>query len=194
MKKNQWRYKVGSNFMGIILSFVLLGIFGGITLYLYRTGNGAFIFGMFLTGLAILVILLGIYRAISVKFLVNENGFYHQTKIGNGKFYRFSEIRKAWVSSGRSANGVENEYFNYELADGKVVKVFLMPSDDEAAEFMLSRIQENAIWENGQDTYEAQKTYEISGKTYSLKKTQRKQSKLVQSILAVVGIILEAWL
>ena len=51
---------------GLVLSLLMGAVFGGITLYLYRTENGAFYFGALLSVLMLAVILL----AIDVPYLL----------------------------------------------------------------------------------------------------------------------------
>lgn len=66
MKNTQWKYKLSSNLAGLVLSLLMGAVFGGITLYLYRTENDAFYFSALLSVLMLAVILL----AIDVPYLL----------------------------------------------------------------------------------------------------------------------------
>lgn len=56
----QWRYKIRSGKMPVVLMLVMFLAFGGLTAWLYSTDNGAFIFtGLFSTILLALVIATG---------------------------------------------------------------------------------------------------------------------------------------
>lgn len=167
MKNAQWKYKLSSNLAGLVLSLLMGAVFGGITLYLYRTENGAFYFGALLSVLMLAVILLAGYRVLFIKLLAGETGFYHQTNPWNGRFYQYHEIKNAWISSGRNVNGVTNSYFNYETLEGRTVRVPLLPSDDDAAAFLIKRIEKSrALSPDARDMRDAQRTYLISGKTF----------------------------
>ena len=100
-----WKYKIGSGKTPVILMMAMSTLFGGLTLWLYRTSNRAFIFSGILTAIMALVFLLTIYRLIFYKVLIGADGFYYQTGVGNGKYYDYTDVEKVWISSGTSQNG-----------------------------------------------------------------------------------------
>ena len=104
MKNKQYLYKVGGRIQGLFPSLFMLAIFGGITIYLHTIRHGAFLFGLLLTIIMLVIIFLSILRSIFVKVLIYEDGFYHQTKPGNGRYYKYSEISQAWQSDGKELN------------------------------------------------------------------------------------------
>ena len=60
MEDKQWKYKIGSGKVPMILTFMMLVLFGGLAIWLHKMQNGVFIFlGMFAT---IMLILFGANR------------------------------------------------------------------------------------------------------------------------------------
>ena len=49
MNHKEWKYKIGGNLHGLILSLFLLTLFGGLSIWLYETHNGAYLFTAFFT-------------------------------------------------------------------------------------------------------------------------------------------------
>lgn len=88
----------------------------------------------------IIIALYNIYRLFVSKLLISEEGFYHQTHIGRGKFYKYSDIKEAWISEGRSVNGVVNKYLNYRTFDGTVVKYYFKSQYTDEIEYLVSQI------------------------------------------------------
>ena len=69
MEDKQWKYKIASGKMPMILTFMMLVLFGGLAIWLHKIQNGAFIFvGMFA---AIMLILFGatVHRFLFYKIL-----------------------------------------------------------------------------------------------------------------------------
>ena len=87
-----------------------------------------------------------------MKFLVGKNGFYHKTRPGNGHYYRYSELEKAWTAFD---GGTKSLYFYYQLPGKSPVRFYYNPMDDEAVEYMLSKFrsfhpeleEENEDWD-----------------------------------------------
>jgi hypothetical protein len=140
MKQSNWKYKIGIDTFAFVPLSIALFVFGGISVWLYLADNGVFLFTGFITAVLLLLAVYNIYRGLVVKLLIDENGFYHQTKIGNGNYYKYSDITEAWQSEGRNTNGVVNHYLNYKTADGTVVKFFYTTSQEEGIEYLLARI------------------------------------------------------
>ena len=96
--------------------------------------------------------LMGLYRRFIVKFLVGENGFYHKTKPGNGHYYRYSELDKAWTAFGGGTNAL---YFYYQLPGKSPVRIFYNPIEDEAVEYMLSKFRSfHPEWEEENEDWD----------------------------------------
>lgn len=152
MEEDKWVYEIGKDGFAVVFPLIGLVISGGIAIALALANNPA-VFFMSLFALFMLVMtLMGLYRRFIVKFLVGENGFYHQTKPGNGRYHRYSELEKAWTSYGDGNNAL---YFYYQLPGEPPVRFFYNLMDDEAVEYMLSKFrsfhpeleEENEDWD-----------------------------------------------
>ncbi len=104
MKNERWKYKTRGHggVQSFIPIFILLTLFGGITVWLYGSGNGAYILTAALFAVSVVILLYSIYSYIFVKLFVGGKGFYRQTRPGNGKYYAYTEIAEAWESTGTS--------------------------------------------------------------------------------------------
>ncbi len=163
MKKEQWEYKISSGFTGVILSLIMLTVFGGITVWMHTSKNGAVIFGMILTAIAVVAFLIALYRAIFYKILIGEDGFFYQTNPCNGRYYYYSEIASAWTSSGRELNGYNSNYCNYETIDGEVVRFPFYPADCDAVDYLIERVEAKAVSKIGSFA-DDNREYRINGK------------------------------
>ena len=152
MEEDKWVYEIGKDGFAVVFPLIGLVISGGIAIALALANNPA-VFFMSLFALFMLVMtLMGLYRQFIMKFLVGENGFYHQTKPGNGRYHRYSELEKAWTSYGDGNNAL---YFYYQLPGQSPVRFFYNLIDDEAVEYMLSKFrsfhpelkEENEDWD-----------------------------------------------
>lgn len=152
MQEDKWVYQIGKDGFAVVFPLIGLVISGGIAIALALANNPA-VFFMSLFALFMLVMtLMVLYRQFIMKFLVGENGFYHQTKPGNGRYHRYSELEKAWTSYGDGNNAL---YFYYQLPGESPVRFFYNPMDDEAVEYMLSKFrsfhpeleEENEDWD-----------------------------------------------
>lgn len=152
MEEDKWVYEIGKDGFAVVFPLIGLVISGGIAIALALANNPA-VFFMSLFALFMLVMtLMGLYRRFIVKFLVGENGFYHKTKPGNGRYHRYSELDKAWTAYGDGNNAL---YFYYQLPGQSPVRFFYNLMDDEAVEYMLSKFrsfhpeleEENEDWE-----------------------------------------------
>ena len=166
MKNKQWKYKVGGRIQGLIPSLFMLAIFGGIAIYLHIIRHGAFLFGLLLTIIMLVLIFLSILRGIFVKVLIYEDGFYHQTKPGNGRYYKYSEISQAWQSNGRELNGTTGSFCSYETYEGKTIKFPFLPFDEEGVSYLIERVKEYNINSVPVDIDDKLKEYIIDGKPY----------------------------
>ena len=62
MKNKQWKYKIGGRAQGLIPSLFMLVLFGSITIYLHIIHHGAFLFGLLLTIIMLVLIFLSLER------------------------------------------------------------------------------------------------------------------------------------
>ncbi|MCJ7834007.1 hypothetical protein MUB23_01180 [Cuneatibacter sp. NSJ-177] len=159
-KNKEWIYKLGNGKIGIFLSFVIVVPLTALTLWLYKSNNLAFIFAGFIDFLAMVVMLIAIYRAFAFKVLVGNNEIYYQTRLGRGNTYSFSSIRGVWISSSRG-----EYYCTFKLDTGKAIKIPFYTNDYQAIEFFKNQVDgRNKIYnEEGELDY-----YEITGKNYGI--------------------------
>lgn len=138
MQEDKWVYQIGKDGFPAIAPIIPLAVFGGVAIALALAKNpAAFVMGLLAIFMLVLT-LMGLYRLFIVKFLVGENGFYHQTRPGNGRYYRYSELEKAWTAYGGGTNAL---YFYYQLPGKSPVRFFYNPIDDDAVEYMLSKFR-----------------------------------------------------
>ena len=152
MEEDKWVYEIGKDGFAVVFPLIGLVISGGIAIALALANNPA-VFFMSLFALFMLVMtLMVLYRQFIMKFLVGKNGFYHKTRPGNGRYYRYSELEKTWTAYGDGNNAL---YFYYQLPGESPVRFFYNLMDDEAVEYMLSKFrsfhpeleEENEDWD-----------------------------------------------
>ena len=138
MQEDKWVYQIGKDGLAVVFPLIGLAVSGGVAIALALANNPAVFFvGLFALFMLVMT-LMGLYRRFIVKFLVGENGFYHQTKPGNGRYHRYSELDKAWTAFG---GGTKSLYFYYQLPGQSPVRIFYNPIEDEAVEYMLSKFR-----------------------------------------------------
>ena len=152
MEEDKWVYEIGKDGFAVVFPLIGLVISGGIAIALALANNPA-VFFMSLFALFMLVMtLMVLYRQFIMKFLVGKNGFYHKTRPGNGHYYRYSELDKAWTALD---GGTKSLYFYYQLPGKSPIRIFYNPIEDEAVEYMLSKFrsfhpeleEENEDWD-----------------------------------------------
>ncbi len=141
MEKKNWKYKITSGLTGVILSFIMLAIFGGLAIWFHVSQNHAIIIGRILVIFAAVAFILALYRAVFFKVFIDKNGFYYQTAPGNGRYYHYYEIRKMWISSGNETNAQQMTYCNFETNDGKVSRFFFMGVNLDAVDYLMNRVE-----------------------------------------------------
>lgn len=142
MDKKQWKYKIGGGVgCGTILVFFMMAGMAALCLWFYKTGNQAIILGRIILTMFAAAFVLSLYRTIFFKVLIGKDGFFYQSAPGNGRYYRYSEIRRAWMSSGRETNSSTAIYCNYETRDGKTVRIAITGADTDAAEYLIERVE-----------------------------------------------------
>ena len=92
MEDRQWKYKIRSGKMPVILTVIMFAVFGGLTAWLYSTNNGAFIFTGLFSAILLALVIATSYRLAFYKVLIGEDDFYYQTCPSNGKLFIYSEV------------------------------------------------------------------------------------------------------
>lgn len=177
----EWIYKIRSDKTGMLLLFIMTAIFSSVTLWLYKSNNGAFIFVLAFSILLLMLLLAGIYRGIFYKVFISSDGFYYQTGIGNGNFYPYSEVEKAWVNTGTAQNGAQIDSCNIALRDQKVIRFTFSYKDEEAVEYLIETANAYA---KGTDFYN-----EIEKDEYIIDGRALGKSRIVTGIMLMIIII-----
>ena len=141
MEERNWKYKINGGWPTLIMASVMLAIFGGITVWLYTTRNGAFIGGLIVTACMAIGFILSVCSVLFFKVFVDKDGFFCQTAPGNGRYYRYSEIRNMWLSSGRETNARQPTYCNFETVEGKRMRFLVLGSQIDAVDYMIERVE-----------------------------------------------------
>lgn len=181
LDNTQWKYKIGSGKTPVILTTIMFAAFGGLTGWLYSENNGAFLFtGLFSAILLALVITTG-YRLAFFKVLIGKDGFYYQTGPGNGRYYDYTQVEKAWVHSGEAQNRAQEDYCNIEIPGLPVIRFQFFYADEKAVNYLIKRIEAAA----GEKTAEKEE-YLIDGKVFG------KTRIVIGIVLLIVVAIIDA--
>lgn len=181
METNQWKHKIGTGKTPVVLSLVMLLLFGGLSIWMHIEQNSVYLFCDILTAIMAAVFLLALYRSIFYKVLIGQSGFFHQTQIHNGRYYSYSELRKAWVSNGKDFSGHESSYCNFEDQDGKVTRFPFYYADKKGVDYLVKRA-EAVITRADPEGDDRRHRYHIDGKTFGA-------AQLV-SVFVAVGLML----
>lgn len=141
MKKQKWKYKITNGITGVIISFIMLTIFGSLALWFRISRNGAIIIGIILVIFASLAFFLALYRTLFFRVLIDKDGFFYQTAPGNGRYYHYYTIRQIWVSSGNDANAQQMQYCNFETQDGRTMRFFFRNLDWDAVDYLIAQVE-----------------------------------------------------
>ena len=141
LENTQWRYKIGSRKTPVVLSLVMLAIFGGVTGWLYSENNGAFLFTGLFSAILLALVIATAYRLAFFKVLIGKDGFYYQTGPGNGTFYAYSQVEKAWLHSGEAQNRAQEDYCNIEIPGIPVIRFQFFYADEKAVNYLVKRIE-----------------------------------------------------
>lgn len=141
IEKRNWTHKITGGWTAVVLSLILLALSGGVALALRASGNGAFIPVGFFAAAMGLVTLLCLYRALFFKVLLDRDGFFYQTAPGNGRYYSYYDLRRAWVSSGKGADAQQAQYCCFETRDGTVVRFFFRNPDWDAVDYLTDHVK-----------------------------------------------------
>lgn len=184
MDKKQWKYKIGGGVgCGTILVFFMMVGMAALCLWFHKMGNGAILLGRIILTMFAVAFVLSLYRTIFFKVLIGKDGFFYQSAPGNGRYYRYSEIRRAWISSGRETNSNTATYCNYETRDGKTVRITITGADTDAAEYLIERVEAVAFSEVTA-TEDDQRDITISGKVQGVTR--------IAILVFIIGIVM--WL
>ena len=150
----------------IIPVSVLAVLFGGVSIYLYLDKQGIFLFSLFLTVIALVLVFVCIFQAKFVKVLIGENGIYYQTKPGNGRFAAYREISEAWGKLRRKSERDGTHFVNYRTADGRVVRFPFYPYESEGVHYLIKCVPGGRRRYTSAGYRRGCKAYIIDGKIY----------------------------
>lgn len=187
MEKEQWKYKIGSGKMPVVLSFIMFALFGGLTIWLRNTNNGAFIFTGILTAVMLLVLLLTVHRLMFYKVHIGNDGFYYQTSISNEKYYAYTDIEKAWISSVTAQNGGQEQYCNIAAYGETVIRVQFFYNDEKGVEYLIKRVKA-AKQRKSSVEFAEKDEYLIDGKVFG--KTKIGIGIVLLAILVFIDILI----
>ena len=165
MKERNWKYKINGGWPTLIMASVMLAIFGGITVWLYTTRNGAFIGGLIVTACMAIGFILSVCSVLFFKVFVDKDGFFCQTAPGNGRYYRYSDMLNMWLSSGRETDTQEATYCNFETIEGKRSRFLVLDPHLDAVDYMIERVEAVGS-RRGDDDFDREIV--ITGKTESV--------------------------
>ncbi len=115
-------------------------VFGGTTVILKIKNNGMFIFTGLLSLAVIAIIAAVLYSHFFKKILITDEGVYYKNGIGKAKYYKFSDIKEAWESSGMARNGANQYYLNFKTADGAVKKFTFTAANSDGVDFLIHKV------------------------------------------------------
>lgn len=163
MENQQWKYKIGAGKTPVFLSLGMAIVFGSVSVWLHKTGNGAYFFCDILTGIMGAVLLTTIYRLMFYKVLIGKNGFYFQTHIANGMYHNYGELKNAWITSGQKLSGHKNKWCHFETADGKITRFLIYYNDEKAAAYLVKCTQADTAAQATDEVLQKQQ-YRIDGR------------------------------
>lgn len=141
MEERNWKYKITGNWTAVIAVAITTVVSGGFTFWLYTAHDGAFVGLGGLTAFFAIICVLSAYGAMSFKLLVDQNGFYFRTKPGNGRYYRYREIRSMWLATDGMTDLQQVTYCNFETMDGKRSRFLVLDPNLDAVDYMIERVE-----------------------------------------------------
>ncbi len=164
-KQEIWKYEISTGKTPVVLSSIMLAMFGGLTFWLHETKNGAFFFAGLLTAIFLLVFLLTLYRMCFYRIRIGQTSFSYQTGPGNERIFPYRLLRRAWTSQGRQQNGYNSRFCSIDIGSGQVIRFPFYDAEKKAVAYLLQRIEKLAGQENEiQDP--CTDTYVMDGKVY----------------------------
>lgn len=120
----------------------MLAIFGGVSVLLHLADNGAYFFTDILTAFVLAIALYSVYCLLFVKLMIGGEGFYFQTSPFGGRYYSYSDVSKAWLSSGTTFGGIPSGfYFNFKTVEGKVFRFQYQNYQSDEIEYLAKKIK-----------------------------------------------------
>ena len=141
MEERNWKYKITGSWTAVIAVAITTAVSGGFTFWLYTAHDGAFVGLGGLTAFFAIICVLSAYGAMSFKLLVDQNGFYFRTKPGNGRYYRYREIRSMWLATDGMTDLQQVTYCNFETMDGKRSRFLVLDPNLDAVDYMIERVE-----------------------------------------------------
>ena len=141
MEERNWKYKITSSWTAVIAVAITTVVSGGFTFWLYTAHDGAFVGLGGLTAFFAIICVLSAYGAMSFKLLVDKDGFYFRTKPGNGRYYRYREIRSMWLATDKETDLQQATYCNFETMDGKRSRFLVLDPHLDAEDYMIERVE-----------------------------------------------------
>lgn len=180
MENKQWKYKIGGNLVGTILVFIMTVGMAALCIWFEKSGNGAILLGRIILLVFAVAFALSLYRVVFFKVLIGRDGFFYQSAPGNGRYYRYSELRNAWVSSGKETSSTSTFYLQFETREGSITRIAILEADTDAADYLVKRVAAVAASDvTGME--DDQRDHIISGKIKGLTKFA-----VIGSIFAIV--------
>ena len=141
MEERNWKYKITGSWTAVIAVAITTVVSGGFTFWLYTAHDGAFVGLGGLTAFFAIICVLSAYGAMSFKLLVDQNGFYFRTKPGNGRYYRYREIRSMWLATDKETDLQQATYCNFETVEGKRTRFLVLDPQLDAVDYMIERVE-----------------------------------------------------
>ena len=185
MENQTWKYKIRSGKVPVILTLLMFAVFGGVTVWLYSTNNGAFIFTGLFSAILLALVIATVYRLAFFKVLIGKDGFYYQTGPSNGKFYNYTDVEKAWLNSGEAQNRAQEDYCNIEIPGIPVIRFQFFYADEKGVNYLIKRIEATASGETVERRNEKAE-YLIDGKVFG------KTRIVIAIVLLIVVTIIDA--
>ena len=188
MDSKQWKYKIGSGKMPMILTTIMFALFGGLTIWLREAQNGAFIFTGALAVVTLILLGATIFRFLFYKVLIGKEGFYYQTGIKNGIYYVYENVEKAWISSGTAQNGFQEEYCNIAIFEGPVIRFQFLDNDKKGIKYLIKQAEVCRTKEQKESSDTRSDEYLIDGKVHA--KVRMVIAIILMSVVSVLDILL----
>lgn len=180
-----WEYKITGGAAGVILSFIMLAGFGYMVLWMYTNKSEVIILGKIVLLFAVIGFVLALYGFLFFRVYIGSSGFFYQSRPGNGRYYNYYEIQKAWISYGRNTNSNEMRYCHFETKEGKTVRFFYTEADEEAVLHFLKSVEAETC--SGYDeNLEVYQKYVVTGKVQGRQK--------IAIAVFIEGILLVLWI
>ena len=180
MEEKQWKHKIGGNLVGTSLVFIMTVGMAALCIWFEKSSNGAILLGRIILVVFAVAFALSLYRVVFFKVLIGRDGFFYQSAPGNGRYYRYSELRNAWVSSGKETNSTSTFYLQFETREGSITRIAILEADTDAADYLVKRVAAVAA-SDATGMEDDQRDHIISGKIKGLTKIA-----VIGSIFAIV--------